>query len=150
MVPWNFLTILYWPAPEVFVCLSIVQIREERAQGKSHLYKYLKGGCKDSWSLALLSSAQWQDRKEFVQAERQEIPFDCQEAFFQCGGDSTDTGCPQRLQSLYPWRYSKTIWTWSWTTSSRWPCLSKGHWPEDLQRCLPISNIFILFFEIRV
>lgn len=29
-------------------------------------------------------------------------------------------------EMLPPWRYSKDIWTWSWVTISRWPCLSRG------------------------
>ena len=36
------------------------------------------------------------------------------------------TGCPGRLCSLHPGRYSKAVWTWSWATNSRGPCLSRG------------------------
>ncbi|KAK4806772.1 hypothetical protein QYF61_005568 [Mycteria americana] len=32
---------------------------------------------------------------------------------------STGTGCPERLWSLPPYRYSKVVWTWSWATGSR-------------------------------
>lgn len=39
---------------------------------------------------------------------------------------SVTTGCPERLWSLYPWRYSKLNWAGSWTTCSRWPHLSRG------------------------
>jgi len=33
--------------------------------------------------------------------------------------------CQTAQEMLPPWRYSKDIWTWSWATSSRWPCLSR-------------------------
>jgi len=31
---------------------------------------------------------------------------------------------PREAASLHPWRYSKAIWTQSWATGCRWPCLS--------------------------
>ena len=34
--------------------------------------------------------------------------------FFNCDGDQAPgTGCPEKLWSLPPWRYSKAIWGWS-------------------------------------
>lgn len=42
---------------------------------------------------------------------------------------------------LDPWRYSKAVWTQSWATGSRWPCLRRGVGPDDLQRSFPTSNI---------
>ncbi|KAK4814561.1 hypothetical protein QYF61_023760 [Mycteria americana] len=33
-------------------------------------------------------------------------------------------GCPERLWSLPPWRYSRVIRTWSWAAGCSWPCLS--------------------------
>lgn len=47
---------------------------------------------------------------------------------------SSGISCPGKLWSLYPWRYTKAVWAWSWATDSRWPCLSRGVWPDDLQR----------------
>ena len=52
------------------------------------------------------------------------------------GGPSTGTGCPGRLWSLHPWRYSKSIWRQSWATGSMCCCLSRGITPDDLQRYL--------------
>ena len=52
---------------------------------------------------------------------------------------STGTGCPGRLWSLHPWRYSKAIWTWSWAMRSGHPCLSRGFGPGALQRSPPTS-----------
>jgi len=26
----------------------------------------------------------------------------------------------------HPWRYSKVIWTWSWATCCRWPCMGRA------------------------
>lgn len=34
------------------------------------------------------------------------------------------TGCPERLWSLHPRRYSKAIWSHHWPTCFRWLCLS--------------------------
>lgn len=58
-----------------------------------------------------------------------------------CGWPHNGTGCPGQLRSLQPHWYSKAIWTQSWAGSSRWPCLSKGVGPSDLQRSLPASTI---------
>jgi len=57
------------------------------------------------------------------------------------GWPSTATGCPERWWSLHPWRYAKAIWTCSWAAGSTWPCLSKGVWPDALQRTLPASTL---------
>jgi len=35
----------------------------------------------------------------------------------------------------------KNVWTESWVSSSRWPCLSRGIGLDDLQRCLIASTI---------
>jgi len=51
------------------------------------------------------------------------------------------TGCPQRLWSLHPCRYSKPSWTQSWAAGCRWPCLRMGVGLDDLQRSLPASMI---------
>ena len=48
---------------------------------------------------------------------------------------NTGTSCPERLWSLCPWRNSKSIWTWSWETSSSWPCLNTGM-DQVTSRCL--------------
>ena len=61
--------------------------------------------------------------------------------FLLWGWLSTSTGC---LESLCPWKYSKAIWTCSWATSSRRPCLSRGAGSDDLQRSLPTSTILWL------
>lgn len=60
---------------------------------------------------------------------------------------STGTGCSGRFQSLHSWRYWQAIWTWSWTTCFRWPCLSKGFGPGDLQAPLPTSTLLWLCYR---
>lgn len=55
---------------------------------------------------------------------------------------------PERLCALSPWRYSKVIWTESWTTGSRWPWLNSEVNPDDLQRSYPISTWFIVYISI--
>jgi len=59
--------------------------------------------------------------------------------FLLWGWLRTGAGFPERLWSLHPWRYSKAVWTRSGTTGSRWPCLSQGVGPDDLQRSLPTN-----------
>jgi len=46
--------------------------------------------------------------------------------FLLWGSPSTGIGCPGRLWSLCPWRYSKTLWTWCWGIGSRQSFLSRG------------------------
>lgn len=48
------------------------------------------------------------------------------------------TGCPERLQSLHLWRYSKPNWVQFWVTCSMWLCLSSEVWLVDLQRSLSV------------
>jgi len=42
------------------------------------------------------------------------------------GWPSPGAGCPGRLRTLHPWRCSEAVWTRSWATGCRWPCLSTG------------------------
>jgi len=52
---------------------------------------------------------------------------------------SSGTGCPESLCSLHPSRYSKAVWTWSWASSLRWPCLSQrgwSRWPPEASSSL--------------
>ena len=50
-------------------------------------------------------------------------------------------GCPEKLWSLHPWRYSNSDWTWPWATCCSWPCFEQGGTPDDFLRCLPTSAI---------
>lgn len=45
--------------------------------------------------------------------------------------------------NLHLQRYSKAVWTWSWATTPRWPCLNAGVWPGDLYRPLPSSTMLM-------
>ena len=56
--------------------------------------------------------------------------------FLLWGWLNTGTGCPRRLWSLQPWRYSKAIWTCCWAADSRSPCWSREVGP-DFQRSYP-------------
>lgn len=42
------------------------------------------------------------------------------------------------------WRFSKAVWTWSWATCCRWPCLSRRIGPDDLQMSSNFSHSVIL------
>ena len=92
-----------------------------------------KGGCKE---VRLFSVVPHRTRGNRHKLKHRRFPLNLREHFFT---RSTSTGFPERLWSLHPWRYSKPVWTWSWTTGSRWPCLIKGVGPDDLQRSLPTS-----------
>ena len=63
--------------------------------------------------------------------------------FLLCRWVSNGTGCPGRVWSPNPWRCSKTVWTWSWATSSRWPCLGcwTSWWPSEVPSDLNHSVI---------
>lgn len=53
----------------------------------------------------------------------------------------TGTGCPVRLWSLHPWRYSRCNCAQSWTTCSSSSCFDQRVAPDNLQRHLPTSAI---------
>ena len=72
-------------------------------------------------------------------------PWTSGNTFSLWGWPSIGTGCPERLWSLCPWRYSEVVCTWSWATGSRWLCLSRGIGPDDLWRPLPTSTVLILW-----
>jgi len=91
-------------------------------------------GGQRGWSRALFSGAQCQDLGQWAPPETQEVPSERQETFFYSEGD---TGCPGRLWSLRPWRYSEALWAWSWAAGSGWPCLGGEVGPDELQRFLP-------------
>lgn len=60
------------------------------------------------------------------------------------GRPSVGIGCPETLQSLFPWRYSEAIWTQSWAMLPAW----EGEVGlDDLQWSLPTSTT--LWFWIR-
>lgn len=55
--------------------------------------------------------------------------------FLQWRQLNTDSGCPQRLWSLYSWRYFKPNWTWSWRTYCLINLFWEGGWtwwPPDV------------------
>ena len=57
--------------------------------------------------------------------QRDEIPFYLLLAAAK-EWQSSGTGCPEGLWSLFLWRYSKPAWMWSCSACSRWPCFSRG------------------------
>ena len=68
--------------------------------------------------------------------------------YCECDWALAGIGYSGRLWSLCPWRYSRAVWTWSWATSCRWPCLSRGFILGDLQRFLPTSPTLKLVVKI--
>ena len=64
-----------------------------------------------------------------------------------CGWLSTGTGCPEKLSSLIPWRYSKAIWMWSSTACSGVILFEQGtrtRWPSEVPSNL---NHFLVMCE---
>lgn len=83
------------------------------------------------WNIVLLH---WQD-----QWLHRSLPLNIRKWFFAVRTTRMSLpGCPGRLWS--PWRWVKAIWTGS-CTASRWPCLSRGLWPYNLQRSCPASEL---------
>lgn len=59
-------------------------------------------------------------------------------------------GFPKRLWSFPPWRYLKAVWTQSWATGSRWPCLNRAVGQGDLRRSLlPSTTLWKWAMENR-
>lgn len=57
------------------------------------------------------------------------------------GWQITEGGCPERLWSLLPWRYSKAVQTQSWVMCLTWSCLSREFRLDDIKKFLPTSTI---------
>lgn len=73
---------------------------------------------KSKETLALFSGFQWQDQRQWTEIKTEEVPCEHQEIlFFLWAWSSTDAGCLEKLWHLHPWRYSKGVWTWSWSTA---------------------------------
>lgn len=56
--------------------------------------------------------------------------------FSLCRWPRADTVCLRRLWSLHPWRSSKSMWTYSWTTGCAWvgglhQIISRGSFPPQ-------------------
>lgn len=84
------------------------------------------------------------------QTGTQEAPSEHKETLFCCEDDQALEqvalrGCTVSILGGFQ-GYPKGIWPCFWATSSRWPCLSRGVWPDDLQRSLSTSNI-LWFYE---
>ena len=52
------------------------------------------------WNWSLFSCAQQQDERQWAQTEAQEVLAEYERALLYSEGDSTGTGCPERLWSL--------------------------------------------------
>lgn len=57
------------------------------------------------------------------------------------GWQSTSTAHPGKLQDFPSWRSLEAIWTRSWATGSKWPCLSNPVAQDDLWRSLPTLQL---------
>lgn len=89
------------------------------------VYRYLKEGVKKREP----GPSRWcpVTGQEAV-TETQETPAEYKEPFLWRWLSTGTMACPESLWSLHPWRYSRTVWRWSWATSYRWPCLSWWAW----------------------
>lgn len=78
--------------------LRLLSLKKRRPRGVSSLSINTWGRLQSGKSQALISSAQYQNRRQW---EAQEVPSDDQEALFLlCRWWNIDRGCPERLWSL--------------------------------------------------
>lgn len=86
----------------------------------------------------------WQDRRQRPWTENTGGSVRTSAITLLWGWLSTATGCPGRFWSLQPHRYSKAIWTRSWTAGSMWPCLSRGVEPTTSHTfCQPQPHVIL-------
>ena len=93
----------------------------EKRKFRGHLintYKYLKGGCREDRGKLFSVVPSESTRGRGYKPKHRGSIFGTQgalsiheEALLFSEGDSTGTGCPERLWSLPPWRYLTVIWT---------------------------------------
>lgn len=107
---------------------DVDSLKKDREHGSYQWQLIIRGKVQRGWNQALLIGAQCQVKTQLAQKETQKFPLNIRNQFFTVW--VTGTTCLVRLWS--PWRYSEAIWTWSWATGSRWPCLSKGSGQDDL------------------
>lgn len=82
----------------------------------------------------------WQDQSNGHKLKYKMFLLNIRKHFFILRVLIPGTGCTGRLWVyLWPWRYSKAIRAWSWS-SSRWPCLGWEAGLKDLQRSPPTSS----------
>lgn len=111
------------------------------------VFKYLKGGCKEDRTRPFPVVPNDRSRANGHKVKLGRFPPNSRKQFSLWQWPSPGTGCPVRLWSLHPWRYSKT-WTWSQAASCRQTCLIWGVGPDGLQRSLPTS-IILLFLSLN-
>lgn len=68
--------------------------------------------------------------------------------FFLWKQSAIETGCPERLWSVWHWRYSKPYWTMSWAACSAWPCLLQTDWTRWSPEVLSHLNCFVILLVI--
>lgn len=64
-----------------------------------------------------------QDRRKWISTGTWSFHLNIRKLFLLWGSLSDGTG---KLWSLYPWTYSKVIWTGTWASFSIWSCWRKG------------------------
>lgn len=105
------------------------------------MYQYLKWGVQKKMESG---SSKWcpvTGSEARGHTKTQEVPSEIREWFLLCVWLGIEVDCPEKLWSLYPCSYLKAALTWSWTTSSHLPYLSKGVGPDELQKSLPTPPI---------
>lgn len=111
-------------------CLYM-SLPEPKAAVGTNVSNYPKAGCKEVWTMLFSGVSSDRTRSNGHKLEYKRFPLNIGNTLL-CRLRSTGKSYPERLLSTSPWRYSKNVWTWSWTTCSRWPPLSWTRWAPEV------------------
>lgn len=89
----------------------------------------------------------WTDKRGRTQPEIAEITFKCKKIHFHLDRE-VNPGCPKRLWSLHPWKYSKPRRTWSQVTCCSWPWWKGGAWNKESAELISSLSCSLLPYYI--
>lgn len=105
----------------------------KKAQGRFHCFLHLLEVCGD------------RIKRNGYKLKHRIFQRDIRKYVLMWGCPKIGTGCPMRLCSLHPWRYSELYWTSSWATCSNETSFGLEVGPDDLQGSL--ATWVILWFH---